>query len=178
MANSAPSGPHLGIERIYLRDLSFESPQAPSKCSPRNGGRQVELDIRTRSHRLDDERFEVVLTLTLEARSEERTLLVVELQQAGMFRVRGMDETMRRRLLAVTCPTVLFPYARETIDTLVTKGTFPAFMLAPMNFDALFAETERRREAESEGDVATQTELGSSDATSPSASRSGPRNRS
>lgn len=177
MANSAPSGPHLGIERIYLRDLSFESPQAPEVFAT-EWQPQVELDIRTQSHRLDDERFEVVLTLTLEARSEEHTLLMVELQQAGMFRVRGMDETMRRRLLAVTCPTVLFPYARETIDTLVTKGTFPAFMLAPMNFDALFAETERRREAEPEGDFATQTGLGSSDATSPSASRSGPRNRS
>ena len=84
---------------------------------------------------------------------------------------------MRRRRLGVTCPTVLFPYARETIDALVTGGTFPAFMLAPMNFDALFSEAEMRREAEL-GDSATQAGPDSSDATSPSASRSGPRNRS
>ena len=155
MANSTPPEPHLAIERIYLRDLSFESPQAPEVfATPWRP--KVELDIRTRSRRLDDERFEVVLTLTLEARSEEHPLLLVELQQAGIFRVRGMDETMRGRTLAVTCPNVLFPYARETIDTLVTKGTFPAFMLAPMNFDALFTEAARRREAEVDESVPHQ----------------------
>ena len=67
-----------------------------------------------------------------------------------------MDDAMRRRALAVTCPTVLFPYARETMDTLATKGTFPAFMLAPMNFEALFSETEKRREAEPDESVMTQ----------------------
>ena len=156
MANSAPTEPHLGIERIYLRDLSFESPRAPEVFAT-EWKPTVELDIRTRSRRLDDERFEVVLTLTLEARSEEHAVLVVELQQAGMFRVRGMDETMRGRALAVTCPTVLFPYARETIDTLVTKGTFPAFMLAPMNFDALFTEAKTRREGRSDESLPSRT---------------------
>ena len=147
MANPAPSEPHLGIERIYLRDLSFESPHAPDAFSL-EWKPQVEIDIQTRSRPLGDERFESVLTLTLEARSIERAVLVVELQQAGVFRIQGMDEAMRRRALSVTCPAVLFPYARETIDTLVTKGTFPPFMLAPMNFDALFTEAEKRREAE------------------------------
>ena len=178
MANAAPSEPHLGIERIYLRDLSFESPQAPDvfalEWKP-----QVEIDIQTRSRPLDDERFEAVLTLTLEARSIEHVVLVVELQQAGVFRIRGMDETMQRRALSVTCPGVLFPYARETIDTLVTKGTFPPFMLAPMNFDAFYAEGERRREAEPGANVLTrQTGADQLDARSPSSSRSGARNRS
>ena len=147
MANTAPSEPRLGIERIYIRDLSFESPQAPDvfalEWKP-----QVEIDIQTRSRALGDERFETVLTLTLEAHSKEDAVLVVELQQAGVFRIQGMDEAMQRRALSVTCPAVLFPYARETIDTLVTKGTFPPFMLAPINFEALFAEAEKRREAE------------------------------
>ena len=178
MANAAPSEPHLGIERVYLRDLSFESPHAPDVFAlawkP-----QVEIDIRTRSRPLDDERFEVVLTLTLEARTVEQILLVVELQQAGVFRIRGMDEAMRRRALAVTCPTVLFPYARETIDTLVTKGTLPPFMLAPMNFDAIFAEAERDRPGEpGEGAPARQATADDPGAASPSSSRSGPRNRS
>ena len=151
MATSAFLEPHLGIERIYLRDLSFESPQAPDVFAT-EWKPQVELDIQTRSRRLDDERFEAVLTLTLEAKSNESAVLVVELQQAGIFRIRGMDETMHRRALAVTCPNVLFPYARETIDTLVTKGTFPAFMLQPMNFDGFFAESEKRREADQDLD--------------------------
>ena len=156
MATSPPSEPHLGIERIYLRDLSFESPQAPDVFAT-EWIPQVEIDLQTRSRRLGDERFEIILTVTLEARSNERILLVAEVQQAGIFRVQGMDEAMRRRALAVTCPTVLFPYARETIDTLATKGTFPAFILAPMNFDALFAETEKRREAEPYESVTTRT---------------------
>ena len=177
MANSAPSEPYLGIERIYLRDLSFESPQAPEVFAT-EWKPQIEIDVQTSSRRLDGERFEAVLTLTLEAKSTQSTLLVVELQQAGIFRLRGMDEAMRRRLLGVTCPTVLFPYARETIDTLVTKGTFPAFMLAPMNFDPLFAEAEKRREAEPGESDLTQTGPDSPDATSPNASRSGSRNRS
>ena len=147
MAKSAPPEPHLGIERICLRDLSFESPRAPaafaSEWRPR-----VRIEIDTRANRLDEGRFEVVLTLTLEAMSDsdESTLLVVELQQAGIFRVEGMDEAMRRHVLAVICPNALFPCARKTVDTMVTKGTFPPFMLAPVNVDALYAESRRRRE--------------------------------
>ena len=152
MANRASSEPHLGIERIYLRDLSFESPEAPGAFAE-TWNPQVEIDIQTRSRRLDDERFETVLTVTLEARSKETIRLIVEVQQAGIFRVRGMDAAMQRRALAVTCPTVLFPYARETIDSLAIKGTFPAFLLAPINFDALFSESERRREAEPDESV-------------------------
>lgn len=178
MASSPPPEPYLGIERIYLRDLSFESPHAPEVFAT-DWRPQLEIDLRTGSRDLGDERFESVLTLTLEARSNEDVVLVVELQQAGIFRIRGMDEPALRRALGVACPTVLFPYARETLDTLVTKGTFPAFLLAPMNFDALFAESEKRREAEpGESVPAHRNGAHYLEATSPSASRSGPRNRS
>jgi len=140
----------LGIERIYLRDLSFESPEAPGVFG---SGRQpqVEIDLGTRANRLEDTRFEVVLTLTVEAKDDERTLLIVELQQAGIFRIAGMDEATRRRALAVACPNVLFPYARETIDQLTVKGNFPPFMLAPVNFEALYMDAQRRRESEKNG---------------------------
>ena len=147
MAEPPPPAPHLGIERIYLRDLSFESPQAPgvfaSEWKP-----QVQIEINSRTSRLGADRFEVVLTMTLEAKSGESTLLVVELQQAGIFRIEGMDEEMRRQVLGVACPNMLFPYARETVDSLVVKGTFPPFMLAPVNFDVLYAAAKKRREAE------------------------------
>ena len=147
MAEPEPSRPHLGIERIYLRDLSFESPEAPGVFG---SGRQpqVEIDLGTRANRLEDTRFEVVLTLTVEARDDERTLLIVELQQAGIFRIADMDEATRRQALAVACPNVLFPYARETIDQLTVKGNFPPFMLAPVSFEALYADAQRRRETE------------------------------
>ena len=177
MANATPPEPNMGIERIYLRDMSFESPHAPEVFAA-DWRPQVEIDIQTRAHRLDDERFETVLTLTLEARLDENAVLVVELQQAGIFRLRGMDEATRRRVLAVTCPAVLFPYARETIDTLATKGTFPPFTLAPMNFDSLFAEAERRREAESGERFSAQSGPDSFDEAAPRTSRNGSRNRS
>ena len=155
MTDSAPTGPpvssapvraDLGIDRIYLRDLSFESPRAPgvfaSEWQP-----QFRVELDTRANLLDDGRFEVTLTLTLEAAAGESTLFVVELQQAGIFRLEGMDEERRREALGVACPDALFPYARETVDTLLVKGTFPPFMLAPVNFETLYAEARKRREA-------------------------------
>ncbi len=139
--------PQLAIERVYLRDVSFESPKAPDVFS-KGWQPKVHLDIDTRNSHLRDSRYEVVLTLTLEAKVGDDVALIVELQQAGVFRLQGMDEAMRQQVLATACPTALFPYARETIDSLVTKGTFPPFMLAPVNFDALYAEAKRRFQAE------------------------------
>ena len=108
---------------------------------------QFRIELDTRANPLEDGRFEVVLTLTLEATSGESALFVVELQQAGIFRIETMDEEKRREALGVACPDVLFPYARETVDALLVKGTFPPFMLAPVNFDTLYAEAKKRREA-------------------------------
>ena len=107
----------------------------------------MQIELNTRTNRLDDGRFEVVLMLNLEARSGESTLFMVELQQAGIFRIEETDEEKHREALGVTCPDILFPYARETVDTLLVKGTFPPFMLAPVNFETLYAEARKRREA-------------------------------
>ena len=136
--------PEFALERIYVKDLSFESPRAPEvfrdPWQP-----QIQLEINTRAGALGDERFEVVLTLTVNAKSEAgQTQMIVEVQQAGVFRIRGMDEDRRRRLLATQCPAILFPYGREAIDGLVVKGGFPPLMLAPVNFDAMLDEAIKR----------------------------------
>ena len=114
MGPSAPIRADLRIDRIYLRDLSFESPQAPgvfaSEWKP-----QFQIELNTRADRLDDGRFEVVLALNLEAKSGENTLLMVELQQAGIFHIEGVDGERLRETLGMACPAVLFPYARETV---------------------------------------------------------------
>ena len=145
-APSAPGRADLRIDRIYLRDVSFESPRAPgvfaSEWKP-----QFQIELNTRASRLDDGRFEVVLMLNLEAKSGGNTLFMVELQQAGVFHIEAADEEQRREALGIACPDALFPYARETVDTLLVKGTFPPFMLAPVNFDTLYAEAKKRREA-------------------------------
>ena len=151
MADIPQTGPRLVIERIYLRDLSFESPGAPAVFAS-HWRPQLQIDVNNHFSRLDDTRFEVVLTLTVEAKSGDTTLFVVELQQAGVFSVEKMDEPIRRQALSVACPDVLFPYARETIDQVVVKGTFPPLVLAPVNFDALYAEAQRQRKAD-QGDA-------------------------
>ena len=143
----ADHSPQLSIERIYLRDVSFESPKAPDVFTV-DWQPKVQVDINARNSRLSDFRHEVVLTLTIEAKIEDEVAMIVELQQAGIFRLQNMDDDFRTHVLATACPNALFPYARETLDSLVTKGTFPPLMLAPVNFDALYAEARRRWSAD------------------------------
>lgn len=145
----APPNPQVALERIYLRDASFESPKAPevfaSEWKP-----NVQVDINARNRQLEGNRYEVTLTVTLEAKQGEEVALIVEVQQAGIFRLEGIDDDLRTRVLATTCPAALFPFVREAADSLAVRGTFPPFLLAPMNFEALYAEAQRRWE-EGEG---------------------------
>ena len=143
----ADYSPQLSIERIYLRDASFESPKAPDVFAL-DWKPKVQVDINARNTPLEGSRHEVVLTLTIEAKVDDEVAMIVELQQAGIFRLENMDDELRQHVLATACPTALFPYARATVDSLVTKGTFPPFMLAPVNFDALYSEAKRRWSAD------------------------------
>lgn len=141
------AAPEFALERIYVKDLSFESPRSPDvfrgPWQP-----QIHLDINTRTAGLGDERYEVVLTVTAHAKSAEgQSLMIVEVQQGGVFRIRGLDEERMRRVLATHCPGILFPYIRESIDALVVKGGFPALMLAPVNFDAMYDEALKQQRA-------------------------------
>ena len=146
MAEAAPIPPHLGVERVYLRDVSFESPKAPEVFTE-PWRPKVQVDINTRNRHVEGARYEVVLTVTVEAQLGDRVVMVVELQQAGLFRLEGLeDEELRRKVLAAACPNILFPYARETLDSLVVKGSFPPFNLDPMNFDALYAQAMKQQQ--------------------------------
>lgn len=139
------------VERVYLKDLSFESPRAPqvfaSEWKP-----NVNLDINTTANRLSQTHFEVVLTATLSARSqqdgEDFTGLIIEIQQAGVFLIEGADGPALERILAVACPDILFPYVREAVDNVAAKGTFPPFMLAPVDFASLYQQAVQKRDAE------------------------------
>jgi len=141
----ADEAPEFSLERIYIRDLSFESPRAPDVF--REGWKpSIQLDINTRANNLGEERFEVVLMVTVNAKnSTGQTLMIVEVQQAGIFRIKGLTDDQLRRLLATQCPNILFPYIRESVDALVVKGGFPALQLAPVNFDAMLDEALRQR---------------------------------
>ena len=132
------------MQRIYAKDLSFESPQSPGvfreQWSP-----QVNVELNTKNEAIDDQgNYEVVLTLTITAKQGENTAFLCEVQQAGIFMIKGIEGEDLRRVLATTGPTILLPYARETIDSLVVKGGFPPVMLAPVNFDALYAQAQQQ----------------------------------
>jgi preprotein translocase subunit SecB len=145
--------PEFSLERIYVRDLSFESPRAP-EVFREPWQPNIQLDINTRANNLGEERFEVILTLTVHAKAAAgQTLMIVEVQHGGVFRIRGMSDDRLRRVLATQCPGILFPYIRETVDSLVVKGGFPPLQLAPVNFDAMFEEALKQRNAGPSGPV-------------------------
>ena len=139
------SNGQVRLERLYLKDASFESPRTPAVFNE-SWKPEFQLDINTRSSSLPDDRFEVVLTATLNARSEGgKTAYIIEVQQAGVFQITGLDEEPRQRVLGTLCPGTLFPYVRETVDSLAVRGGFPAVQLAPVNFEALYAEAVRKQ---------------------------------
>jgi len=128
------------IQRIYTKDLSFESPSTPAVFK-KQWQPKVSVDLNTKSTAIDAEgNFEVVLSVTITAKLEEETAFLIEVQQAGIFFVKGFEGEDLRRILSTVAPTVLFPYARETIDSLCVKGAFPAIVLAPVSFEALYQQ--------------------------------------
>ncbi|MDX9686390.1 MULTISPECIES: protein-export chaperone SecB [Halopseudomonas] len=138
----------FALQRIYVKDLSFESPKSPavfqSQWNP-----QVSLDLNTRHSQLQEGIHEVVLSLSATVTNgNDEVTFIAEVQQAGIFAINGLDEASMRHTLGAFCPNILFPYAREAIDNLVSRGSFPPLMLSPVNFDALFAQAEQRRMAE------------------------------
>lgn len=133
------------LERLYLKDASFESPRSPAVFGER-WQPEYQLDINTRTSGVGEDRFEVLLCITLRAKTEGgKTAYIVEIQQAGVFLIRGLDEQSLQRALGTLCAGTLFPYVRESVDSLVVKGGFPAVHLAPVNFDALYADALRKR---------------------------------
>ena len=144
-AAEQPAGPQFALQRIYLKDSSFESPGSPAvfqgEWQPK-----INFDIKTRNAKMQDDLFEVVLVLTVEATQEDKPAFVVEVHQAGVFTVRDFEGEQLEQLLATFCPNILFPYAREVIDSLVVKGSFPALMLAPINFEALYAQQKQAQQ--------------------------------
>ncbi len=130
----------FAMQRIYSKDLSFESPATPA-IFRKQWQPKVNVDLNTKSDKIDDEgNFEVVLTITLTAKVEEETAFLVEVQQAGIFFIKGFEGENLRRVLGTAAPNILFPYARETIDSVCVRGGFPPVMLAPVNFDALYQQ--------------------------------------
>jgi len=138
--------PSFQIEKIYVKDASLEIPGAPQVFLEAQGP-QLEIQVRNESAQFADGLYEVAVTVTVTAKAGEKTLFLAEAAQAGIFSVRGVPPEDLEPLLAVACPTILYPYARETISDLVTRGGFPPVLLAPVSFEALYAQRMQQQQA-------------------------------
>lgn len=151
-ADANAAQPQFTVEKIYLKDVSFEAPNAPQIFNEQ-GQPQLNMNLNQKVARLADGVFEVVLGVTLTCTLGEKTVYLSEVQQAGIFSLVGFDERTLDMMLGTYCPNVLFPYARQSISELISHGGFPPFYLQPINFEGLYAEGLRRR-AEQAGSVA------------------------
>ena len=136
---AAAKGPEFGLQRLYVKDLSFEAPHAPQVFTE-NWQPQVNVGLNTQVTPLGNDHLEVVLVITVTVKSGEKTAYHVEVQQAGLFVARDVPEQDRGPLVGIVCPNILFPYAREVISDLVSRGSFPQMLLAPVNFEGLYVQ--------------------------------------
>jgi len=134
----------LLLQKIYVKDLSFESPKAPEIFTT-NASAQTQLNIRSSNRDVGNGHVEVTLTLTVESKEKDETLFLIEISQAGVFLVEGYTQQERAMLLGSFCPGTLYPFAREAISDITTKGGFPQLLLQPINFDALFSQAMKNR---------------------------------
>jgi preprotein translocase subunit SecB len=146
MADETQNTPskQLLLQKIYIKDLSFESPRAPDVFS-KDAAPQTQLNIRSSAKEIAADTHEVALTLTIEAKDQDKTLFLIELVQAGVFLIRGYTDDEQHMLTGSYCPGSLYPFAREAIADIVTRGGFPQLLLQPINFDALYAQAMRDR---------------------------------
>jgi preprotein translocase subunit SecB len=152
-AAQSEQGPQFSLQRIYVRDLSFEAPKSP-EIFRQEWTPSVAMDLNTRQKTLEGDFHEVVLTLSVTVKNGEETAFIAEVQQAGIFLIKGLDPASMSHTLGAFCPNILFPYARETLDSLVVRGSFPALMLAPVNFDALYAQELQRIQQAAQSEAA------------------------
>lgn len=129
----------FSIDKIYVKDLSLENPGAPQSFMTQESP-QIEVGLRTRGEQVQPDVYECVLTVTLTAKTGDKTLFLVEASQAGVFTIKGVPQDQLQPLLAIHCPTVLFPYVRETLADAVGRAGFPPVHLAPINFEALYQQ--------------------------------------
>jgi preprotein translocase subunit SecB len=141
---AAAASASFNVQKIYLKDVSFEAPNTPMVFSEQ-GQPELNMGLNQKVAKLADGVFEVVLGVTLTCKIEDRTIYLVEVAQAGIFGLTGFDEQNLDAMLGIHCPNVLFPYARQTVSDLISNGGFPPFYLQPMNFEGVYAEGLRRR---------------------------------
>ena len=159
VAPAEAAGPAFTVEKIYVKDVSFEVPGAPAIFTE-NVQPELQLNLNQRVQRLGENAFEVVLGVTLTCKAGDKTAYVAEVQQAGIFGIAGFDPQSIDGLLGTQCPHILFPYIRQLMSDLIQAGGFPPFFLQPINFEALYAESLRQRAAQGDAGLANSEPAG------------------
>lgn len=139
--------PVFGIEKIYVKDLSLEIPNAPRIFLERETP-EVNIQLHSKGERIDEGMYEVLLTVTVTAKVKDKTMFLVEVGQAGIFQIRHVPEAEMDPVLGIACPNILFPYLRETVSDIVTRAGFHAVILSPVNFEALYHQGKQQAELE------------------------------
>ena len=136
------------LQQLYVKDLSFEAPNTPQIFQSSSIEPETELNIRNSHSVIGDDLYEVVLHITIHAKKDVQTIFLAEIDQAGLFLLKGYTQEQSNMLLGTQCPATLFPYAREAISSLVGRGGFPPLILQPINFDALYAQAREQQDAQ------------------------------
>ena len=144
----------FSIQKIYLKDVSFESPNAPQAFTATDWSPQINVQINSGNQKIADDVYEVVLDITVTAKHDETTVFLVEIKQAGLFSISGFSEENLGGMVGAYCPETLFPYAREAVSELISKGGFPPILLAPVNFNALYMQQQQQAAAENAQEAA------------------------
>jgi preprotein translocase subunit SecB len=149
--SDAQNQPVFSIEKVYVKDISLEIPNAPQVFLEREAP-QVDIQLHHQSSKVDEGVYQTLLTVTVTAKVKEKTLFLVEAGQAGIFTIRNIPEADMDPILGIACPNILYPYVREVVSDIVVRAGFPPVMLTPVNFEALFqaqkqAQAEQQKEA-------------------------------
>jgi len=137
----------FALQKIYLKDVSFESPKSPQVFTEGEMQPQVNVQLNSSNQAVAEGIYEVVLDVTVTAKLSESTAFLVEVKQAGIFNIAGFSDEELAGMLGAYCPETLFPYAREAISELISKGGFPQLLIAPVNFNALYTEQLQQQTA-------------------------------
>jgi preprotein translocase subunit SecB len=141
--------PKFAVQRIFLKGISFETPQG-ADAFQKQWQPKVNQDLSTKTNKIADGVYEVALRITITVKHEEETIYLIEVDQAGIFGIEGLEGGQLAQVLNVTCPTMLLPYAREAIDGTLTRASYPPLMIPPINFEALFASAVQQAAAQKE----------------------------
>lgn len=144
-----PADAQFAIQKVYVKDISFETPNSP-EIFKMEWKPSVDMHMTNEAKPVGDNLYDVVLSITLTVKLEEKTAYLVEINQAGIFFINNIPDDVIERMLATVCANILFPFAREAVSDIVNRGGFPQLLLSPVNFDALYVQQQQQAEQQPE----------------------------